>query len=393
MTVDHNYFLIGLLYGYFPFIWLGIFYVMTGCLLINYVINNLCMKKCIRIFVVILGVIFFVACGNKVESVYQDETCIEWEDFESQELTGREIAFDEPVMQPNQLVVMDTLLITINRKTEKLLHLFNLNTKKQIGEHMTRGEGPNEMISPSFILGQDSVRLYDMVTSAVCTYGVGEFVSAPSLVPSRRYKLSEADFFSELVLLKDKLVGVSYRPDAPCYMFNAAGQKIGAIGNYPEGPEAYTDLERVDAYRAIPASNGNDRFAVCHFFTDLIDIYSDSGKLVKRLYGPEHFFTRFTEFNDGVQIGSRPNPDYYRDAFYSPVGVGDELWVLYNGKFVNKPGYNLLAKDILVFSWEGVPLRHYILNDGVSRIAVNPEKRKIYGISSDPEYHIVEYSY
>ena len=139
MTVDHNYFLIGLLYGYFPFIWLGIFYVMTGCLLINYVINNLCMKKCIRIFVVILGVIFFVACGNKVESVYQDETCIEWEDFESQELTGREIAFDEPVMQPNQLVVMDTLLITINRKTEKLLHLFNLNTKKKIGEQMTMG--------------------------------------------------------------------------------------------------------------------------------------------------------------------------------------------------------------------------------------------------------------
>ena len=73
--------------------------------------------------------------------------------------------------------------------------------------------------------------------------------------------------------------------------------------------------------------------------------------------------------------------------------MGDELWVLYNGKFVNKPGHNLLAKDILVFSWEGAPLRHYILNGGVSRIAVNPEKRKTYGISSDPEYHIVEYSY
>ena len=67
-------------------------------------------------------------------------------------------------------------------------------------------------------------------------------------------------------------------------MFNAAGQKIGAVGNYPEGPEAYTDLERVDAYRAIPASNGNDRFAVCHFFTDLIDIYSDSGKAGKTTF-------------------------------------------------------------------------------------------------------------
>ena len=54
------------------------------------------MKAYIRILVVILGGISFVACGNKVESVYQDETCIEWEDFESQELTGSEIAFDEP---------------------------------------------------------------------------------------------------------------------------------------------------------------------------------------------------------------------------------------------------------------------------------------------------------
>lgn len=34
MTVDHNYFLIGLLYGYFPFIWLGIFYVIDR-LLVN----------------------------------------------------------------------------------------------------------------------------------------------------------------------------------------------------------------------------------------------------------------------------------------------------------------------------------------------------------------------
>lgn len=351
------------------------------------------MKKHIQIFTILLGGILFVSCGDKAASVYQNETRIEWEDFESQELTGREIEFDEPVMQPNQLIVMDTLLITINRKTEKLIHSFNLNTKKKIGEQITMGEGPDEMISPSFISGQDSVRLYDMVTSTVCTYGIGEFVSAPSLVPSQRYKLSEADFFSELVILKDKLAGVSYRPDAPCYMFNAAGQKMGVVGSYPEGPAVYTDMERVDAYRAIPASNGTDRFAVCHFFTDLIDIYSDSGKLVKRLYGPEHFFTRFTEFNDGVRMGSRPNPDYYRDAFYSPVGVGDELWVLYNGKFVNKPGYNLLAKDILVFSWEGTPLRHYILSGGVSRIAVDSHKRRIYGISSDPEYHIVEFSY
>lgn len=351
------------------------------------------MKKQTLFLCTFLTAMLFVSCGKKVSSPYQHATRIEWQDFEKQELVERKIEFDEPVMQPTQLIVMDSLLITINRRTEKLLHLFNLNTKKKIGEQITMGQGPDEMISPCFIFAQDSVRLYDMVNSVVCTYGVDEFVSASSPVSSRRYKLSEANFFSELVMLKDKLAGISYRPDAPCYLFDASGQKMEAIGSYPDGEAVYTDLEKVDAYRAIPASNGIDRLAVCHFFTDLIDIYSDSGELVKRLYGPDHFFTRFAEFNDGVRMGSRANPDYYRDAFYSPVSTGDELWVLYNGKFVNKPGYNLLAEDILVFSWEGIPLRHYHLNSGVSRIAVDPNKRRIYGISSDPEYHIVEFSY
>lgn len=351
------------------------------------------MKRTNFFFPLFLIGLWLVSCTEKDGSSFYKETRIEWQDFESRELNGSEIVFDEPVMQPAQLQVMDTLLITINRKTEKLFHLFHLGTKKKIGEQITMGQGPDEMLSPSFISGSDSVRLYDMVTSTVSIYAIDEFVGALVPVPSRRYKLSEANFFSELVRLRNKLGGISYRPDAPCYLFDASGQKIGAIGSYPEGPVEYTDQERTDAYRAIPAGNGKDRLAVCHFFTDLIDIYSADGQLVKRLHGPDHFLTRFTEFNDGVRIGSRPDPNYYRDAFYSPISVGDELWVLYNGKFVNKPGYNLLANDILVFSWEGEPLRHYRLDCGVSRIAVDSCKRKIYGISSDPEYHIVEFSY
>lgn len=34
MTVDHNYFFTGSLYGYFPFVWLETFYVMTCYLLV-----------------------------------------------------------------------------------------------------------------------------------------------------------------------------------------------------------------------------------------------------------------------------------------------------------------------------------------------------------------------
>lgn len=342
----------------------------------------------------VVAFMVFISCENKTAATYDQETRIEWQDFENQKLIAQKIEFNEQVMKPDQLMVWDTLLVTINRGTEKIFHLFNLKTKEKIGERITVGQGPDEMIAPFFINDSDSVKIYDVMTSIVYSYMINEFVANPSPMPSRKYKLSEANFFSELASLGTNLVGVSYRPDIPCYLFDASGKKIeGGIGLYPVGPIKYTDLERVDAYRGILTSNGSDRLAISHFFTDLIDIYSDKGKLIKRLYGPEHFFTRFTEYNDGNRMGSRPDHNYYRDAFYSPVSVGDTFFVLYNGKFVNKPEYNLLAKDILVFSWDGIPLVHYQLDQGVSRITVDNQNRIIYGISSDPEYHIVAYSY
>ena len=332
------------------------------------------------------------SCNTK--KTYQQETLIGWNDFKTLELKGKILEFDEPVMKPFQIMVWDTLLVTIDQGTGNHCHLFNLKTHKKIGERIATGQGPDEMLVPYFINSCDSVRLYDMMKSEISSYGIKEFIADTKPVTSRKYKLSEANFFSQLGMLNDKLIGVSYRPDYPCYIFDRKGKKQSkGFGSYPDGPVKYTDLEIVDAYRAILATNGKDRVAVCHFFTDLIDLFDGEGNFLKRLYGPEHFYTRFIEFKDGDRIGSNADPKYYRDAFYSPVSVGKDFFVLFNGKFVNKPQYNILATDLLVFSWDGMPKIHYKLDHGVSSIAVDAKAHKIYGISDSPEYHIVEFSF
>lgn len=337
--------------------------------------------------------ILFVSC-KKNKEVYQQQSFFDRNDFVTKELIGEPIDFDEPLMKPKQLIVYDTLLITCNQNTEKHFHLFNLKNKKKIGERITMGQGPEEMLRPTFINSQDSIRLYDMMNSTVYSYSIYDFVHSPEPIPISRYKLNESFLFSELGELSDgQLIGVSNKPDAPCYLFNKAGDKIKNIGDYPINSETYTDVERADAYRAILTSNGKDKIAICHFFTDLIDIYDKNGQLEKRLFGPDHFYTRFTEFHDGNRIGSKPDPNAYRDAFYSPVSVKDDFYVLYNGKIVNKPDYNLLAEDIFVFGWDGKPKIHYKLDKGVLRIAVDTQKHKIYGISNQPEYHIIEFSF
>ena len=60
---------------------------------------------------------------------------------------------------------------------------------------------------------------------------------------------------------------------------------------------------------------------------------------------------------------------------------------------MNEQGYNLLAKEIFVFDWDGTPKEHYYLDKGISRMAIDEVNRKIYGVSDDPEYHIVEFDY
>ena len=50
-------------------------------------------------------------------------------------------------------------------------------------------------------------------------------------------------------------------------------------------------------------------------------------------------------------------------------------------------------QELFVIGWDGSFECHYTLDQGVSSIAVDNQKRKIYGISDDPEYHIVVFDY
>lgn len=315
------------------------------------------------------------------------------EDFETIEIKGKIIEFDDMIMSPTQLMVYDTLLITCNNQAEKLFHIFNLSNKKKIGECISLGQGPMEMLMPTFINQDDSVIIFDMMNSKLFKYSIPEFINNPVPTPNSIIEIEKKPFWSEINMINNKYIGVSYEPDAPCYTFSLKGDMIEKFGKYPESSSKYTNLEIVDAYRAILTTNKKNRVAICHFFTDLIDLYDENGFLVKELYGPDHFFTSFKEFNDGERMGSNAIPETYRDAFYSPVNVGEEFFVLYNGKYLNKPGYDLLAKDIFAFDWNGNPTRHFILDHGVLRISVDKKNKKIYGISDSPEYHIVEYSY
>lgn len=58
-----------------------------------------------------------VACVSG--ETYEGETCIGWDDFEKVELTGRELFFDEEIMNPYHLAVRDSFFVDAKPKYGK----------------------------------------------------------------------------------------------------------------------------------------------------------------------------------------------------------------------------------------------------------------------------------
>lgn len=334
----------------------------------------------------------FFSCSQK--SKYEQEISIQRESFETvQALAGTNLQFDEIVMNPNRLLVCDSLLIMTNAGSEKLLDIFDLKSKKKIGERISVDQGPDEMIQASFVYKDEkTIVLFDMVQSTLFEFSLKDLVNDLNPAPLRKIKLDEK-MLGGVGILDKHIVGSTYNPDFLFVDFDRAGDKKGQLGKYPVSDIAFTDNEKLRAYQFSFATNQADKIAVCYNWADLIDIYDDKGELYKRIAGPQHFTTLFEEFHSGNVVSARSVQGKRRDAYFNPVSMGDEFFVLFSGKSMDEDNYNILSDEIFVFSWEGTPKKILSLDQGVFAFTVDEKNKKIYGISNTPEYHIVEFTY
>lgn len=236
-----------------------------------------------KIYVTLL-LIVLVACSDKNRSNYQDATTIEYKDFaSSQKLTGKVFLSDEEVLKPMRVYVCDTILITMNPKEKKLFHLFDLNSKRKIGQRISLGQGPNEMIRPSIIkFDKSQVLIFDVATFTLFTFDTRDFISSENPLPIDKRTL-DLQVYGEIGVLSDCLIGSTYNPQKQLVKFNNSGNKVSEFGYYPIVSDiSYTDDEKLQAFKSSIVTNMEDRIAICYKWTDLIDIYDQDGQLKKK---------------------------------------------------------------------------------------------------------------
>ena len=79
-------------------------------------------------------------------------------------------------------------------------------------------------------------------------------------------------------------------------------------------------------------------------------------------------------------------------AFYGLACTDEYIYALYSGKEVGNGSMDAyLCQHVLVYDWEGNPVKHYLLDIPLYSMGVDEKAGILYGIGYDPEGCIIEY--
>lgn len=335
---------------------------------------------------------FLLLCSCQKNGGYSDAELISFSDFgEPISLKGDSMAFDDILLKPVKIHLVDSFLIMKNRNTESAYHIFDVVSKKKIGECVPFGIGPDEMIDPRFIPSSDgNIWLLDKNRRVLNICDRQTFLKENMLKINKKIVFDE--FCNSIVMLSGKgFVASTFSSNNERFcLFNFEGDTICTKGEYPVLSDLSTDMEKIEGFISdfVVNADGSKIFVSCKR-TDLIEYYDANMNLLKRIHGPEHFFPEIHQEGDRI----RTNKGAEREAYSFPLSVGEKVFVLYSGKVFNPMKHDYLKNKILVFDWNGNPQQCYQLDTPIFDFAVNEKSRTIYGLTDKPESHIVEFKF
>jgi hypothetical protein len=325
---------------------------------------------------------------------YEEAILINFEDFgEIIELTGETVYFDEPLMKPVRMLIIDSILLTCNAKMDPLVHRYNLNTLKKTGEFFSFGSGPDDLMYIWNMQRADSTVWISDIGKRVCyNYLLLDICLKDTF--SHINSITVDDGFREAWVLPDnRVITLGLNQEYKRFsFFSPDGKLIKHTGEYPSmNNRKITFLEKVEGFTAqFTVDYEKKRIYVFYLSTDLLEIYDLEGNLIKRIHGPEQFFPVVRENRSDGQVIVSVDFIETRFSFINPIIVNDEIFVLYSGVNYDKNTQSI-ADFVLVYDTDGNPLRRYKLSEKIHKIQVDSENKIIYGLSDNPEYHIIKF--
>lgn len=291
------------------------------------------------------------------------------------------ISVSDSIMgEPSEMLLYkDNLIMKMySKNNEKLITLFSLKNNKETKYVINRGAGPNEFLDCIICMMGDNLWLYDIGKQRL-----GKIQYDSLLVES----YSSIEYYK----MKNRLYRYVMLNDSICIGSNNfhSDKKLTYINiktgeEKHQGEYAYLDkniplaglIDASSCYIGINPKNKN--IVLSYRYTDMVEIYDSEGNLKHALFGPEGFDLDFRPYEHGML--KTPNT---RKAFVTSYTTEKAIYILYSGR-KREEGW-AHGSEIYVYSWDGKPLRKYLLEERIYTFAVDEKNQHFYIFSLETD--------
>lgn len=328
-----------------------------------------------QLFIVLLTVLLL---GCKETNIKLNDQIQEFTSFPKVDSLIFSPIADEVFGEPrNMLYMKEQLLInTTAIPGECFLVNYSLSENLVKSKAIVHGNGPDEMLSCDMIQADGKVWLYDMSKQRIGGIDIDSLLHGNYFV--KQY-YSVPMYFYNVALLNDSvLIGTNnlVEPYKLSYL-NIVNGKIKGCASYSYLDEKKPLSVLIDAsscYINIHPVNGD--ILLSYRYTDVIEIYNKNGKLKNSTKGPLCFDAEF-HVNPNNSMGKNKET---RKAFVNSYVTSKFIYLLYSGCKRTEENW-AYGTQIFVYSWDGKPLKCYLLNYPIYTFAINEEANEIYSYS------------
>jgi hypothetical protein len=320
-----------------------------------------------------------VGCTNEIK-IRLNDVAVPFSSFPSTDSLKFTAMSDELLEEPKTMILyLDKLIIgTFCKGHDKHVAIFSLSENRILKEMIGYGQGPEEMLGCQIGLFEDKMWLYDLSKRRIGIVPVDSFLMYKQPVISQ-HKL-ELSYYTAAMFSDSIMLGTN-DPTFPSKIsyVNLHTNSISRQGDYAHLPDDTPLAASIDAAGCYVAVNPVTKDILLSYrYTDMIEIYSPEGKLKHALHGPIGFDIEFQAVTRGYSFMAKTRNT--RKAYVNGYVTEKNIYLLFSGCNRDEENWSS-GTELHVFSWDGCPLKRYLLEEPLHTFAIDESQQIIYAYS------------
>lgn len=293
--------------------------------------------------------------------------------------------------KPNQIAIFDSVLAIIDRSSDSLIHLFNVNEGSFSNKLGRTGQGPNEFTAISSLVSTErGFAMYDPNKRKY--YDV--HLKNELVVITPLYVINGLAPLDILPLSKNRYLSTGIYKTSKFCISDANGEIISFMGNWPYRDEKENKVSnhiKAQAYMSKIAVSPSKENVVSYSMTaDLLSFYKVENDSLILLKESVRSFPEYDYMNNATSFRGT-----YRGApiaYLAGSTTNKYVYVLYSGKSTQEYKEKaFLGNIIYVYSWDGEKIAEIRCDKSLSSFCIDGKRNVAYAIAYTPEPVLVKF--